>query len=66
MNGDRALVLPADISIPEAYYKGYKDACKEFIDDLNKINKIVVGGCPKINILTEIFGMKKKWENKEK
>jgi len=41
-----------------------EDLIKEFLDDLNKINKIVAGGCPKINVVTEIFGMKKKWEGK--
>jgi hypothetical protein len=30
----RALVLPADISIPEAYILGYKEAVEEFLQDL--------------------------------
>ena len=36
MNGDRALILPADISIPGAYYKGRKDAFKEVLEDLKE------------------------------
>ena len=43
-----------------------KEEIKEFLDDLNKINKIVTGGCPKINVITEIFGMKKKYEARRK
>ena len=31
---DRALVLPADISIPEAYILGYKKAVEVFLKDL--------------------------------
>jgi hypothetical protein len=34
----RALVLPADISIPEAYILGYKEAVEEFLADLNNCN----------------------------
>lgn len=31
---DRALIFPADISIPGAYYKGYEDAIDELLGDL--------------------------------
>lgn len=36
----RALVLPANISVPDAYYKGYykgkKESITEFLEDLYK------------------------------
>lgn len=35
---------------------------EEVIEDLDKISKIVMGGCPKINVITEIMAMKHKWE----
>ena len=34
----RALILPADISIPEAYILGYKEASEEFLEDLDWID----------------------------
>ncbi len=43
-----------------------KETAKEFLKCLNRINKIVVGGCPKVNVITEIFEMKKKWEKEVK
>ena len=52
----------------EYCYKEYLDKQKlisEFLENLDRINKIVVGGCPKVNIITEIFGMKKEWEGRK-
>lgn len=48
------------------FLMGRKEAAEGFIKDLNKINKIVVGGCPKVNVITEIFEMKKKWKKEVK
>ena len=59
-------VVPSQIAVGRAKERQRKRLIKEFLDDLNKINKIVAGGCPKINVVTEIFGMKKKWEGKLK
>jgi len=38
-----------------------KELKEKFIADLDKILKVINGGCPKVNTITEIFGMKEKW-----
>lgn len=43
-----------------------KKLMEKFIDDLSRIIKIINGGCPKVNTITEIFGMKKQWERELK
>ena len=38
-----------------------KELKEKFCEDLETLLKIINGGCPKINVITEIFEMKKKW-----
>ena len=55
----RALVLPADISIPEAYILGCKDSLEEFIEDLKEILKMDSYWRP---IHDKTLEKQKKWE----
>lgn len=60
--GDRAIVLPTDINIPDAYILGYTEAIDEFLEDLRSLgHKDVYYPTIKEQIIYHI----KKWEAKK-